>query len=524
MSLYRNFLSVGGLTLVSRLLGFVRDMLMATVLGTGLAADAFFAAFRFPNLFRRLFAEGAFNAAFIPLFSGALEKQGEETARLLAGRIVSWLAAFLVVIVVLAEIFMPQVLVPFVPGFLEDPYKFDLTVTLTRICFPYLACMSLMAAYGGILNGLGQFFEAAFAPILLNVVLVILMGVLVLLAHDDAELGAVYVSWGTLAGGLAQLGLVWWAVKKTGFLPAFRMPRFDKDVRRFWVLALPAIASGGITQINIFIGTIIASGASGAISYLYYADRLYQLPLGIIGIAIGVVLLPELSRHLKGGRHDEARTALDQSLVVSMLLALPATAGLIALSEPIIRILFERGAFGPEDTQATAAALIGFAAGLPAFILIKVFQPGFFARENTATPTWFSAISVAVNIALSLLLFPSLQHVGIAIATTVSAWVNALLLGGTLWRNGHYRMSARQARKQSLMVAISLGLMAILWFAAEALPGLTGADAPFILSVLTLTVLVGGGAVLYFIAIHLTGVQNLKAIVQMIARRPRAKT
>lgn len=519
MSLYRNFFSVGGLTLLSRLLGFVRDMLMASVLGTGLAADAFFAAFRFPNLFRRLFAEGAFNAAFIPLFSGALEKQGEDQARLLAARIISWLAAFLVVITVLAEIFMPQVLVPFVPGFLDDPYKFDLTVTLTRICFPYLACMSLMAAYGGILNGLGQFFEAALAPVLLNVVLVLLMATLVIMAHDDAELGAVYVSWGTLVGGFAQLGLVFWAVRRTGFLPRFQLPRFDRDVRRFWVLALPAIASGGITQINIFIGTIIASGASGAISYLYYADRLYQLPLGIIGIAIGVVLLPELSRHLKGGRNKEAQTAMEQSLLFSMLLALPAAAGLVALSEPIIHVLFERGAFSSADTKATAAALIGFSAGLPAFILIKVLQPGFFAREDTATPTWFSAISVVVNIALSLVLFPGLQHVGIAIATSVSAWVNATLLFAALWRKGHYRPSARQWRNQAVMLSVALIMLVALWFASGALSGLFSSGMAFFPAFAALLGLIVVAGIFYFAALHFAGVQNLRAVAAMVLRR-----
>ena len=345
------------------------------------------------------------------------------------------------------------------------------------------------------------------------------MAALVILANGDSELGAYYVSWGTLAGGIAQLSLVWWAVRKTGFLPRFRLPRFDRDVRRFWVLALPAIASGGITQINIFIGTIIASGASGAISYLYYADRLYQLPLGIIGIAIGVVLLPELSRHLKGGRDREAQTAMDQSLLISMLLALPAAAGLIALSEPIIRILFERGAFSAADTEATSAALVAFAAGLPAFILIKVFQPGFFAREDTATPTWFSAVSVAVNIALSLLLFPTLQHVGIAIATTVSAWANAGLLFATLWRKGHYRPSARQGRKQALMLASAAALLLLLWYSARALAGVFAAGAALLPAALALAGLIAIGGVLYFAALHVTGVQNLRSFAAMLTQR-----
>lgn len=512
MSLYRNFFSVGSMTLLSRLLGFVRDMLMASVLGTGLAADAFFAAFRFPNLFRRLFAEGAFNAAFIPLFSGALETMGEEEARQLAARIISWLIAFLLVLTVIAEIFMPYLLIPFVPGFRDDPEKFALTVYLTRICFPYLACMSLMAAYGGILNGLNRFLEAAFAPVLLNVVLVVMMGALVLFAVREPVDAAVWISIGTLLGGIAQLALVWWAVRRTGFLPRFKFPKFDKDVRRFWWLALPAIATGGITQINIFIGTIIASGAASAISYLYYADRLYQLPLGIIGIAVGVVLLPELSRHLKGGRFEEARRAMDNSLLVAMLLSMPAAAGLIALAEPMIRVLFERGAFGPDATAATAAALTAFSFGLPAFVLIKLLQPGFFARENTRTPTYFAGVSVAVNIAISLALFPQYQHLGIAVATSVSAWVNALLLAYTLMRRGHFTLTARQMRQQMLILLIS-GIMGVgLWLGAMVWAGNLASDASLPAQALTLAGLVVAGIVMYFVLIHFSRVQNLKAL------------
>lgn len=518
MRLYRNFLNVGAMTLLSRLLGFVRDMLLATVLGTGMAADAFVAAFRFPNLFRRLFAEGAFNAAFIPLFSGALEKMGEDEARAMAGRIISWLIVFLTIITVLAEIFMPYVLIPFVPGFLDDPEKFDLAVLLTRICFPYLACMSLMAAYGGILNGLGKFLVAAFAPVLLNIVLVIVLVALILGAPENPETAAIWVASGTLIGGIAQLALVTWAVRSTGFLPSFKLPRMSSDVRRFWLLALPAIATGGITQINIFIGTIIASGAASAMSYLYYADRLYQLPLGIIGIAIGVVLLPELARHLKAGRDTEADTAMQQSLLFAMLLSLPAAAGLMALAKPIIGLLFERGAFTALATAQTAEALVAFSFGLPAFVLIKVFQPGFFAREDTMTPTIFAGISVALNIILSLLLFPSLVHVGIAIATSVSAWVNAILLAGTLARRGHFRLSASAWRQQATIVVISVALAASLWAVNQMFePLLSGADG-LLWQALSLLGLVSFGAIAYFALIHITGAQHLGQLVKSMRR------
>lgn len=509
MSLYRNFLNVGAMTLLSRIAGFVRDMLMASVLGTSIAADAFFAAFRFPNLFRRLFAEGAFNPAFVPLFTGALEQLGPDAARALATRIISWLIVFLTILTIVAEIFMPSLLVPFVPGFLDDPEKFELTVFLTRICFPYLACMSLMAAYGAILNGLGKFIIAAFAPVLLNIVLVITLVILILTSVNDLENAAMWISIGTLLGGVAQLALVTWAVRKTGFLPRFTLPRFDDDTRRFWALALPAIATGGITQINIFIGTIIASGAASAISYLYYADRLYQLPLGIIGIAIGIVLLPELSRHLKAGRLEEARATQDQSLLFALLLSLPATAGLIALSEPIIRLLFERGAFTAIDTGQTATALTAFAFGLPAFVLIKVFQPGFFAREDTMTPTIFAGVSVVTNIALSLLLFASYRHVGIAIATTIAAWSNALLLAITLIQRGHFTITARQLRRYVMIIVTSALMGLALWLVAMPLAPYFSGQQGVLVHAATLIGAIIVGALTYFLVLHLTGVQRL---------------
>ena len=518
MSLFRNFVSVGSLTLVSRIAGFVRDALMAAVLGTGPAADAFFAAFRFPNLFRRLFAEGAFNTAFVPMFSGALEQEGPDGARLLAARIMSWLVAILLLVTLLAEIFMEQVLVPFVPGFTDDPDKFALTVLLTRIMFPYLACMSLMAAYAAILNSLGRFFAAAFAPVLLNLVNIAVLVPLVTFAAQSPESAAVWVAAATMAGGLAQLGLVWAAIRRAGFVPRFRLPRLDPEVRRFWFLAVPAILTGGITQINIFVGTIIASGAAGAIAILNYADRLYQLPLGIIGIAIGTVLLPELSRHLKGGRDAEARASQDQALFVSMLLTMPAAIALIALAEPIVRVLFERGAFTPLATRQTAEALVAFSAGLPAYVLIRVLQPGFFAREDTLTPTLFAAANVAANIAVSLWLFPSLQHVGIAVATAVSAWLNVLLLGGTLaWRR-HFALTGRQWRAQGAILAVSLVMGGALFILAGRGSGYLASGAPLWQQAGVLAVLVAFGMVTYFTLVHITGTQPLGLLLRRLRR------
>jgi putative peptidoglycan lipid II flippase len=519
MSLYRNFLSVGGLTLLSRIAGFVRDALMAAVLGTGPAADAFFAAFRFPNLFRRLFAEGAFNTAFVPMFSGALERDGPDRALDLAARIMSWLVAMLVVVTILAEIFMPQLMIAFVPGFVDDQEKFDLTVLLTRIMFPYLACMSLMAAYGAILNSLGRFFAAAFAPVILNIVNIAAMIPLVTFWVQDPANAAIWVGVATMAGGLAQLWLVWSAIRRADFVPAFRLPRLDPEVRRFWVLAVPAILTGGITQINIFVGTIIASGADNAISILNYADRLYQLPLGIIGIAIGTVLLPELSRHLKGGRDKEARATQDQSLLIAMLLSMPAATALIAMAEPIVRVLFQRGAFDALATTQTAQALIAFSTGLPAYVLIRVLQPGYFAREDTITPTVFAGISVVANIGLSLLLFPSLVHVGIAIATSASSWLNAALLALFLARRGHFALTGGEWRKHLLILAISGIMGGVLYILSARGAARMATSAPIWEQIGVLGVLVAFGMIVYFTLVHISGAQPLGLLLRRMRRR-----
>jgi putative peptidoglycan lipid II flippase len=518
VTLYRSFLSVGGLTLLSRVLGFVRDALLAAVLGTGPAADAFYAAFRFPNLFRRLFAEGAFNTAFVPLFSGALEQRGDDAARELAARIFAWLAATLLVLTIVAELFMPAVLVPFVPGFLDDPEKFELTVLLTRILFPYLALMSLVAAYAGILNSLRRFVAAAFAPALLNIVNIVALVAIIALAVREPSTAALVVSVATVVSGVAQLAVVWWAVRKAGFLPKWQLPRLDPEVKRFWLLALPAILTGGITQINLFIGTIIASSAASAISYLYYADRLYQLPLGIIGIAIGTVLLPMLAGHVQGGRETEARDAQNQSLLVSMLLSMPAATALIALAVPIVRVLFERGAFDAIATEQTARALIAFAAGLPAFVLIRVLQPGFFARQDTVTPTIFAAISVVVNVSLSLLLFPSLQHAGIAIATSTAAWGNAIMLATWLARRNHFQLTRAELGRHGLILLISLGMALLLMGLHSPLAGIFVSGASLPLQIVALLALCAVGFVGYFAAIHVTGVQPLGMLLRRLRR------
>ncbi|MCF6302199.1 MAG: murein biosynthesis integral membrane protein MurJ [Devosiaceae bacterium] len=505
------------MTLLSRILGFVRDILIANVLGTSMAANAFFAAFRFPNLFRRLFAEGAFNAALIPLFTGTLEREGEHAARDLAARIISWLVLFLFVLTVVAEIFMPQIMAVFVPGFLLDPVKFEFTVLLARICFPYLALMSVMAAFGGMLNGLGKFLAAAFAPVMLNIVMIAILVFLVFSTFGQVD-GAIWLSGGVILGGVAQVGIVIWALRNMGLLPVLKWPAWDKDVARFWKLALPAVLAGGVTQINIFVGTIIASGATSAISYLYFADRLYQLPLGIIGVAIGVVLLPQLSRHLKGKRFEQAALAQEQSLFLAMMLGLPAAAALFVLSREIVQVLFERGAFDAAATNATAPALGAFALGLPAFVLIKVFQPGFFAREDTVTPTILAAMSVVINIALSLYLFADFSHIGIAIATSVAAWFNAVFLIAILMKRGHFSMGSKVWKTHIFIVVSSLAMAGLLWFGSIFGGHWINLSAMPLVQIFSFSALLLIGMVFYFLLLQLFGVVRLNELKKMLSK------
>ncbi len=450
MALIRHFATVGGGTIVSRVLGFIRDVLTASALGTGPVADAFFVAFRLPNLFRRIFAEGAFNAAFVPLFAKALEGEGAREARRFAEEALSALLFVLLALTALAEIAMPLFMLVLAPGFSGEPDKFDLAVMLTRITFPYLVFVSLVALLSGVLNALSRFAAAAFAPALLNAVLILALLLINALGHSGDRTAGVYLAWGVFFAGIAQLLMLGYAARRVGMGLSLRWPRMTPGVRRLVTLGIPGIIAGGITQINIMVGTMIASLQDRAVSFLYYADRLYQLPLGTIGIAIGIVLLPELSRRLRAGDREAVMNGQNRALEFALTLTLPCAAALFFIPDVIIRGLFERGAFGPDDTAATAAALSAFAIGLPAFVLNKVFAPAFFAREDTRTPMWFAGINVAANIAISLALFPFLGHVGIALGTSVAGWINSALLGWTLWRKGEFVPDARLRRRTLL--------------------------------------------------------------------------
>jgi putative peptidoglycan lipid II flippase len=521
MSLVGKFASVGGATMASRVFGFVREALIGAALGAGPVADAFYAAFRFPNLFRRLFAEGAFNTAFVPLFAKELEGDGMAGARRFAEEVLSVLVVALLVLSVLAIVFMPALVGTIIaPAFADTPEKFDLTVLMTRIMFPYLFFMSLVAMLSGILNSMRRYFLAAIVPVLLNLILI---GVLVaaLYLGVESRVTGLWLAWGVFASGIAQLLFLMWGTHRQGYAMRLRRPRMTPAVRRLLVLMGPALLTGGVTQINLLVGQIIASAQDGAIALLNYADRINQLPLGVIGIAVGVVLLPELARSLKAGDEADVQHLQNRSLEFALGLTFPAAVGLAVMPGPIVALLYERGAFTAETTALTAAALAAFAVGLPAYVLIKVFSPGYFAREDMKTPMWFSMVAVVVNIVGALALFPFLGHVGLALATSIAAWINLLLLAGTLWARNAFRPSPATLRRVALILLAGAVMGASLWalqvLAADWLAG------PLLLRLVAVLGIIALAAVIYFAIVIATGALDRAQLMAMLRRRKRVR-
>jgi putative peptidoglycan lipid II flippase len=514
MRFYRGFATVGAITIVSRVLGFVRDVLIAAVLGTSYVADAFFVAFRVPNMFRRLFAEGAFDAAFIPLFAKRLHADGPDAARAFAGLALSGLTMILVVFTLLAEIAMPWLMLLLAPGYQSDPEKFALTVMLARIALPYLACMSLVALYTGILNAFGRFAVAALTPTLLNIVLIAVLLGFVASGSADRSAAGLALGWGIAGAGVAQVLVLALAAARIGMRLAWRRPRLDPDMKRLASLAAPGIIAGGMAQFTVVINTIIATLQDRVVSWLYYSDRLFQLPLGVIGVAIGVVLLPTLSHKLRSGDHAAVLASENRALEFALLLTMPATVALFLAAEPIMRVLFERGAFSAVDTKATAAMLAALALGLPAYVLIKVLHPSFFAREDTKTPMLFAGISMAAGVVLSFTLFMLIGATGIAIATTLSGWLNVALLIVTLRRRERFKLDHLFRRRFGGILAAS-AVMGLVVFALVTLlePWFSparGLVAPFG----ALATLVATGLLVYLGAAHLFGAARFRDFVR----------
>lgn len=473
--LLAGFMTVGAWTMLSRVLGFLRDIVIAATLGAGPVAEAFFVAFTLPNMFRRLFAEGAFNTAFVPLFAKRLEGEGPEAAHRFAEEALAGLAAVLVLVTLLALFAMPALVLMLASGFAGDE-RFDLAVLFGRIVFPYVLLISLAALVSGALNSLGRFAAAAAAPVLLNIVLILFLAIaeagvfadlLVIETLLLPELTGLHhgtvLSIGVIAAGLAQVSLVWIALSRTGMTLRLRRPRLTPGLKRLAVIALPAALAAGVMQINLVVGRQVASHFEGSIGWLWYADRVFQLPLGVVGVAIGVVLLPELARRVRAEDGPGARDAVNRAAEFALVFTLPATVAFLAIPALMVSVLFERGAFGPEDSAATAAALAVYALGLPAVVLQKIVQPVYFAREDTATPLRFAVAAMAVNAVAAVGLAPLIGYLAAPIGTTLAGWVNLWLL----WRgargiSGELTPDARLSERLPKIALASLAMGALL--------------------------------------------------------------
>jgi putative peptidoglycan lipid II flippase len=525
MKLYRAFATVGGLTMVSRVLGFARDILIAATLGSGAVADAFFVAFRFPNLFRRLFGEGAFNSAFVPLFAGRLEGEGREAARKFAEEALAGLVFILLLLTAIAEIAMPFLMLGLAPGFSATPEKFDLAVLLTRITMPYLLCMSVVALLSGVLNSIGKFVESSAVSIVLNLTMMAATIIAIMMGLSNEPLAGVVQAWGVFAAGIFQLGLLLYGVRRHGLTLRLRWPRMTDGVRRLITLGIPGVIAGGVTQINIVIGTVIASLQNGAVSHLYYADRIYELPLAIVGIAIGVVLLPDVSRQLRAGNHAGVMDSQNRSFEFAMLLTVPAAVALAVAPTAIVQGLFQRGAFTAADTPPTAYALAIFALGLPSFVMIKVFSPAYFAREDTATPMRYAVLSLTANTLGSVALFflfrrlGLMPHLGIAVATTLGGWLNAVLLYRTLAKRTDFVADLRLKRALKLIVISSLIMGLAVWITATVLQDWFSAPSVLVRAG-ALATLIGCGLAVYSTAILISGAVEVRQLRALLRRRP----
>ena len=464
MSLGRAIATVGSFTLLSRIVGFVRDIVLSAVLGSGGIADAFFVALKLPNFFRRLFAEGAFSAAFVPLFARELQGGGREAALTFARQAHAGLVLVLVPFAIVLIAAMPWVLSLLAPGLRADPGTFDLAVEFSRIAFPYLIFISLASLYGGVLNGIERFAEVAVTPVLLNVALIgAVLGLTPFLPN-----GGYAASIGVAIAGLLQWAWLLASCARDGVGMKLVRPRWTERVARLIKLATPVAIGGGVQTISVMLDVVWASLMPiGTISALYYADRLAQLPLGVVGIAIGTALLPLLARQLRAGENTAAMANQNRAIEFGLLFSLPAALALWQLAEPMIRVLFERGQFQPDDTLRTASALAALAVGLPAFVVVKALTPGFFAREDTRTPLYAAIAAISFNIALNalFLFFSSLHQVGIALASSLAGWLNAMVLGGILMHRSHLEPDSRLLSRGARMIAATIGMGAVLWLA-----------------------------------------------------------
>jgi len=510
---FRSFFTVSFYTFISRILGFIRDILIAKFLGSTVIADAFFVAFRIPNFFRRVLAEGAYSAALIPVFSGVVidTKDDHEAADFVENT----MSLLLFVTIILTFIFffgMPYIIQILAPGFSNNKEAFDLAVHFGKIIFPYLIFISLVAHFASINNVHGKFVAGAFAPAILNISLILSLFILT----PQLSTAGHALSYGVLIGGLFQFIYLYKAVLHF-YRPRIRIPILNARLKNFLRLFFPGLIGSGVIQLNIIIGTIIASFLPiGAISHIYYADRLNQLPLAIFGIAMGIVLLPTLSKAIKQNNSEEIQATQNRSLEFSLLISLPSAAGLYILSFPIIHILFERGAFLAEDTFYTSKVLSIFALGLPAYILIKILVTCFFAREDTKTPLYVSIVSVIVNIVLSILLISSMREMGIAVATAISAWINAILLFLILYKDNNLYLESKLIRN-SLKILFATIILVIGCYFLNELIFINIADLSTIIKIINLLLVIICSKIIYLgmiFMLKVISIQDLKGYIK----------
>ncbi len=478
----------------SRVLGFAREMVMARVLGANMFADAFLVAFRLPNTFRRFFGEGAFSAGFVPLFSQRYHGEGGiEAARKFSEEVLAIFLPVLLAFTIIGQIAMPALVWLLASGYAGDAAKFELTNWLSRLTFPYLMLISLVSLYSGVLNSMHKFAAAAFAPALLNLAMLVAL----LLVPTGGAASAQALAIAVVIGGVIQLALVWWAARSAGVSLRLRRPRITPGVRQFFRVVIPATFAAGVYQISILIDTQFVSYlAEGSMSHLNYADRLNQLPLGIIGTALGTAILPSISKYVDQGKPEEAQKIQNQALELGMLLTLPAAVAFAAAGVPLVTALFRGGEFTPEDAIVTGNTLAIIALGLPAYVLVKVLTPGFFAREDTKTPLRIAMWVLAANIVLNFAFVPLLGLYGLALALAMTAWLNCAMLYITLRRRGHFQISAHVASRifRQLIAAAAMGgvLYVVNVFMGPMFNGGT------IERLIALTTLIGAGGIVYF--------------------------
>lgn len=515
MKLFKAMATVAGLTLVSRVLGFARDMALASVLGAGIVADAFFVAMKLPNFFRRVTAEGAFSVAFVPIYARLREKNGDKAALDFANLALSGMAMILAVFCTLAVVFMPLVVRALAPGFETGGERFDLAVQFSRVTFPFLLMASVAALMGGLLNAHSRFAPFASTSIILNACMLLFLVALTPLIGN----AGLAVSWGITFSGLLQIVFLWWCAKREGLNFALPKPHMTQDIRVLLNKMGPGVVAAGIVQINLFVDVILASMlGTGAISYLYYADRLNQLPLGLIGVAIATALLPMMSSALARGDDVDSRNLFSRSLEFALVMTVPAAIALYILAQPIISTLFEHGAFTAQDAETTARVLQAYALGLVPFVVSKVLTTAFFARQNTMTPVKIGVFSALLNTFLCIVLMNTpLGIVGIALATAIAAWVQVLWLYGLL-RGVKGAQADARLRRNTVIVLLSALVMGGLLLLSHLVD--MGDAAEKTRQVLFLAAFAGAGGFLYLGLIWRYRVVNMDDI-KVFLQRPK---